>query len=222
MCNKTLQLTPELYDYILSVSLRETEIMQELRKETTKLPSHEMQISPEQGQFMALLIKLMRAQKAIELGTYTGYSALAVALALPTNGKLITCDINTEWTNAAKQFWQKAEVANKIDLRIAPALETLDHLLAQGEAGTFDFAFIDADKENYPHYYERVFKLMRIGGLITIDNVLKDGRVLETKPKSEAVRAIKSLNEQLHHDPRIFLSMLPISDGLSLAYKLSD
>lgn len=220
MTNRTLQLTPELAEYILSVSLREPKVLADLRKETAKLDNHRMQIAPEQGQFMALLARMINARKVLELGTYTGYSALVLALALPEDGKLITCDINPEWTAMAKLYWQKAKIEHKIELRLAPAIETLDELLAQTQANSFDFAFIDADKTNYPHYYERVLQLVRIGGVILIDNVLQQGQVLEPYPTRQFVRIIKAFNEQLHADDRVHLSMLPISDGLTLLCKL--
>jgi predicted O-methyltransferase YrrM len=221
MTRQTLQLTPVLYDYILSVSLREPNILTDLRKETAKLENAQMQISPEQGQLMAWLVQLTQARKALELGTYTGYSALTTALAMPQDGKLVACDINEEWTDIAKSYWQKADVAHKIDLRLAPALETLDSLLQQGEAESFDFAFIDADKENYPIYYERVFQLMRVGGLILLDNVLLGGRIVEKDSRSDSVKAMRMLNEKLHRDSRVNLTLLPISDGLTLVQKLN-
>lgn len=220
MTRQTLQLTPVIYDYILSVSLREPNILTDLRKETAKLENAQMQISPEQGQFMAWLAQLIQARKALELGTYTGYSALVTALAMPQDGKLVTCDISNEWADTAKSYWKKAGVDHKIELKLGPALETLDKLLQQGEAESFDFAFIDADKENYAHYYERVLQLMRTGGVILLDNVLLDGRIVQTDSRSASVKAMRMLNEKLHHDSRISLSMLPISDGLTLLQKL--
>ncbi len=220
MSRQTLQLTPVLYDYILSVSLREPSILTDLREETAKLESAKMQISPEQGQLMSWLVQLIQARKALEVGTYTGYSALVTALAMPEDGKLVACDISQEWTDIAKSYWRKAGVAHKVDLRIAPALETLDKLLQQGEAQSFDFAFIDADKENYPLYYERVFQLIRVGGLILLDNVLLDGRIVDAESRSESVKAMRMLNEKLHEDPRINLTLLPISDGLTLVRKV--
>jgi predicted O-methyltransferase YrrM len=220
MSRQTLQLTADLYEYILSVSLREPSILSELREETAHLPMAKMQISPEQGQFMSWLLRLMNARRAIELGVYTGYSSLTTALALPPDGKLVACDINREWTDIARSYWKKAGVEDKIELHLAPALSTLDQLLAEGAQESFDFAFIDADKENYPLYYERVFQLMRIGGVILIDNVLQGGRVLDTHSQSPSVQAIRGLNESLHRDPRISLSLLPISDGLSLVQKI--
>ncbi|MFH7028810.1 MAG: class I SAM-dependent methyltransferase [Heteroscytonema crispum UTEX LB 1556] len=220
MANKTLGLENYLYNYFHSVSLREPEILQSLRQETAQHPMGNMQIAPEQGQFMALLVQLMGAKKTLEVGVFTGYSSLAVALALPPDGKIVACDVSDEFTAIARRYWQKAGVADKINLQIAPALETLDKLLAQGEAETFDFAFIDADKSNYDGYYERSLKLVRPGGLIAIDNVLWSGRVADPQVQDKRTNAIRALNQKLHEDSRINLSMVPIADGLTLAFKL--
>ncbi|WP_421656709.1 class I SAM-dependent methyltransferase [Leptothermofonsia sp. ETS-13] len=220
MGNKNLNLSDRLYDYLLSVSLREPEVLAELRQETAQLPMSIMQIAPEQGQFMALLIQLIGAKKALEVGVFTGYSSLCVALAMPPEGKLVACDISEEYTAIAKRYWQKAGVANKIDLRIAPALETLDHLLASGQANTFDFAFIDADKKNYPNYYEQALQLVRPGGLIAIDNVLWSGRVADPADQDSSTTAIRAFNQKLHQDERVRISLLPIADGLTLAMKV--
>jgi predicted O-methyltransferase YrrM len=219
MSTKTITLTESLHHYLLSVSLREPLILARLREETAQHPLANMQIAPEQGQFMALLVRLMGVKKCLELGVFTGYSALSVALALPPDGKLIACDVNEEWTSMARRYWQEAGVAHKIALRIAPALETLDKLLANGEAGSFDFAFIDADKENYTSYYERSLALVRHGGLIVIDNVLWSGRVADPNEQDMDTVAIRRFNTKLHFDERIDLSMLPLADGLTLAYK---
>jgi caffeoyl-CoA O-methyltransferase len=219
MSTKTITLTESLHHYLLSVSLREPPILARLREETAQHPLANMQIAPEQGQFMALLVRLMEAKKCLELGVFTGYSALSVALALPPDGKLIACDVNEEWTSMARRYWQEAGVAHKIVLRIAPALETLDKLLANGEAGSFDFVFIDADKENYTNYYERSLELVRHGGLIVIDNVLWSGRVADPNAQDMDTVAIRHFNTKLHLDERIALSMLPLADGLTLAYK---
>jgi predicted O-methyltransferase YrrM len=219
MSTKTITLTESLHHYLLSVSLREPLILARLREETAQHPLANMQIAPEQGQFMALLVRLMGVKKCLELGVFTGYSALSVALALPPDGKLIACDVNEEWTSMARRYWQEAGVAHKIALRIAPALETLDKLLANGEAGSFDFAFIDADKENYTSYYERSLALVRHGGLIVIDNVLWSGRVADPNEQDMDTVAIRRFNTKLHFDERIALSMLPLADGLTLAYK---
>ncbi|HEX2201506.1 MAG TPA: class I SAM-dependent methyltransferase [Gammaproteobacteria bacterium] len=219
MSTKTITLTESLHHYLLSVSLREPPILARLREETAQHPLANMQIAPEQGQFMALLVQLMEVKKCLELGVFTGYSALSVALALPPDGKLIACDVNEEWTSMARRYWQEAGVAHKIALRIAPALETLDKLLANGEAGSFDFVFIDADKENYANYYERSLELVRHGGLIVIDNVLWSGRVADPNEQDMDTVAIRRFNTKLHLDERIVLSMLPLADGLTLAYK---
>ena len=219
MSTKTITLTESLHHYLLSVSLREPPIFARLREETAQHPLANMQIAPEQGQFMALLAQLMGVKKCLELGVFTGYSALSVALALPPDGKLIACDVNEEWTSMARRYWQEAGVAHKIALRIAPALETLDKLLANGEAGSFDFVFIDADKENYANYYERSLALVRHGGLIVIDNVLWSGRVADPNEQDMDTVAIRRFNAKLHFDERIALSMLPLADGLTLAYK---
>ena len=219
MTKKTLGLNNQLYDYLLSVSLREPDILQQLREETAHLPNAIMQIAPEQGQFMALLVQLLGATKTLEVGVFTGYSSLCVALALPPNGKIVACDVSEEYTAIARRYWEAAGVADKIDLRLAPALETLDELLAAGLAGTFDFAFIDADKRNYEGYYERSLQLIRPGGLIAIDNVLWSGRVAEPQVQDNQTQVIRALNEKLHDDKRITLSMVPIADGLTLALK---
>jgi len=219
MSKQTLGLEKNLYDYLLSVSLREPTILTQLRQETAQLPMSQMQISPEQGQFMALLVKLIGAKKTLEVGVFTGYSSLVVALALPTDGKIVACDVSEEFTSIARRYWQEAGVADKIDLHIAPALETLDNLLTTGEAGTFDFAFIDADKGNYDNYYEQCLKLIRPGGLIAIDNVLWSGRVADTEIQDNQTNKIRDLNRKLHEDSRITLSLVPIADGLTLAIK---
>lgn len=219
MSKKTLGLDNQVYNYLLSTSLRESDILRQLREETAKHPYATMQIAPEQGQFMALLVQLLEAKKTLEVGVFTGYSSLCVALALPKDGKVIACDISEEYTAVGRRYWQTAGVADKIDLRIAPALETLDKLLEAGEAGTFDFAFIDADKENYEGYYERSLQLIRPGGLIAIDNVLWGGRVADPQVQDNSTQAIREFNQKLHQDSRVTLSMVPIADGLTLALK---
>jgi len=219
MSKKTLGLDNQLYDYLLSASLREPEILRHLRQETADHPRALMQIAPEQGQFMALLIQLIGATKTLEIGVFTGYSSLCVALALPPTGKIVACDVSEEYTAIARRYWQKAGVTDKIDLRLAPALETLDQLLASGQAETFDFAFIDADKENYDHYYERSLQLVRPGGLIAIDNVLWFGQVADPQVQDNNTLALRALNDKLHHDERVTLSLVPIGDGLTLALK---
>jgi caffeoyl-CoA O-methyltransferase len=219
MSKQTIGLDDRLYNYLLSVSLREPEILRQLRQETNNHPQATMQIAPEQGQFMALLVQLLGAKKTLEVGVFTGYSSLSVALALPPDGKIIACDVSEEYTAIARRYWQKAGVADKIDLRLAPALETLDRLLADGQAETFDFAFIDADKVNYEVYYERSLQLVRPGGLIAIDNVLWGGKVADSQFQNSSTLAIRALNQKLHHDERITLSLVPIADGLTLALK---
>ncbi|MEO0490418.1 MAG: class I SAM-dependent methyltransferase [Cyanobacteria bacterium J06659_2] len=219
MSPKMGKLSSHLYDYLLSVSLRESEILAQLRQDTAQHPASIMQIAPDQGQFMALLIQLMGAKKILEIGTFTGYSALWMALALPADGTLITCDIQEKAREIAPPYWQAAGVADKIDLRIAPALDTLDKLLTTGHTGTFDFAFIDADKTNYSHYYEKCLELLRPGGLIAIDNVIWGGAVADPEKTDPDTVALRSLNQTLHHDQRVELSMLPIADGLTLALK---
>jgi caffeoyl-CoA O-methyltransferase len=220
MTRRTLGLAPDLHDYLLSVSLRETDIQRRLREETAKLPARNMQIAPEQGQFMALLAELMGARRAIEIGTFTGYSALTVAMALPADGRLIACDLSEEWTAIGQPYWREAGVAEKIDLRIGPALETLSALLEAGGKDSYDLAFIDADKEGYQAYYDACLELLRPGGLIMIDNVLWDGSVIDPAMDDDAdTRAIRALNERLHADERVTLSMVPIGDGLTLCRK---
>lgn len=218
MTNRTLTLDDTLYHYVLDHSLREHAALAGLRKATAGHPHAGMQIGPEQGQFMALLVKLIGARRTIEIGVFTGYSALAVALALPEDGRVLACDVSDEYTAVGRPFWQQAGVAHKIDLKLAPALETLDAAIARGEAGQFDFAFIDADKTGYDAYYERCLVLLRQGGLIAIDNTLWNGAV--ARPANDAnTTALQALNEKLHQDDRIDLSMLPVGDGLTLARK---
>ncbi|MBW4642884.1 MAG: class I SAM-dependent methyltransferase [Goleter apudmare HA4340-LM2] len=219
MTNQTLGLAQHIYEYLLSISLREPEILTQLRQETAQHPMARMQIAPEQGQFLALLVQLIQAKKTLELGVFTGYSALVVALALPNAGKVVACDTSEEFTAIAQPYWQQAGVADKIDLHIAPALETLDQLLRDGEAETFDFAFIDADKSNYDNYYERSLQLVRPGGLIAIDNVLWSGRVADPQIQDNRTKKIRAFNQKLHQDQRITLSLIPIADGLTLARK---
>ncbi|MGE5626387.1 MAG: class I SAM-dependent methyltransferase [Bacillota bacterium] len=219
MSNRTINLGDDLYAYLLAASLREPALMQRLREETAKLPEARMQISPEQGQFMQLLVKLVGAQRCIEVGVFTGYSSLAVALALPADGRLLACDVSEPFTAVARRYWKEAGMERKIELVLAPALETLDARVKAGEAATYDFAFIDADKANYGAYYERILKLLRPGGLMAVDNVLWSGRVLDPADRSEDTRAIRAFNEKLHTDERVDVSMLPLGDGLTLARK---
>lgn len=218
MSTRTLVLDDTLYDYLIAHSLREHPEQAALRGATRAHPRAEMQIAPEQGQFMQLLVKLIGARRTIEVGTFTGYSALTVALALPDDGRVLACDISDEYTAIGKPYWQRAGVAHKIDLVIAPAAETLGARLASGEAGTHDFAFIDADKSSYDAYYELCLQLVRTGGLIAFDNTLWNGDVAKP-PRTDDTRALQALNDKLHHDERIDLSLLPVADGLTLARK---
>ncbi len=219
MSNQSIQLTPELYTYLLEVSLRESDLLQELRERTRRMPEARMQIAPEQGQFMTLLARLLGTRQALEIGVFTGYSALCVASALPADGRLIACDISAEYTRIAREYWERAGVADRIDLRLAPASETLATLLAEGAAGSFDLAFIDADKTGYADYYEQCLALLRPGGLIVVDNVLWNGRVLDAATADEDTRAIRAFNRRIHKDARVDLSLVPIGDGLSLLRK---
>ena len=219
MSTRSIELSDALYAYLLENSLRETDILRRLREETAGMPGSGMQISPEQGQFMALLVQLMGARRCLEIGTFTGYSALAVAQALPPGGTVVACDVNETTTAVARRYWQEAGVADRIDLRLAPALDTLDALLAEGGAGSFDFAFIDADKTSYDAYYEGALKLLRSGGLIAVDNVLWDGAVIDSTRDDPDTRAIRALNAKIAGDQRVSCSLLPLGDGLTLAFK---
>ena len=218
MTLRTVAIDDTLFEYVLAQSLREHPAQAALREATRTHPHAGMQISPDQGQFMALLVKLLGARRTLEIGTFTGYSALAVALALPDDGRLLACDISDEYTRIGQPFWQQAGVAHKIELVLAPALQTLDARLAGGEALSYDFAFIDADKANYDGYFERCLKLLRPGGLIALDNMLWGGAV--ARPAHDAdTTALQALNRKLHHDPRIDVSLLTVGDGLTLARK---
>jgi predicted O-methyltransferase YrrM len=214
-----LTIGDELWEYMRRVTLREPELLERLREETAVYPNSSCQISAEQGQFMGLLMHLIGARRTIEIGVYTGYSALSVALALPDDGRIIACDINEEWTSIARRYWREAGVDGKIDLRLAPALATLDGLISSGQGNQFDFVFIDADKTNYANYYERALVLLRPGGLIGVDNVLWYGRVIDSSFDDPDTRAIRAFNHQLRSDDRVWLSMLPVRDGLTLACK---
>ncbi len=205
---------------MLSVSLREPEVLSKLREETEQHPLSRMQIAPEQGQFMAMLVKLIGARRCLEIGVFTGYSSLSVALALPPNGELIALDMSADWTAIARRYWQLAGVANKIDLRLAPALVSLEQLDTASNAGTFDFIFIDADKANYINYYDYAIRFLRPGGLIVIDNVLWSGDVADPSINDKDTSALRAFNERLHHDKRVDLSMIPMGDGLTIARKL--
>ena len=219
MSNRTIDLTDTLYDYLLSVSLRETDLQRRLREETSTLSMARMQISPEQGQFMALIARLVGARRCLEVGVFTGYSSLAVALALPQDGRIVACDVSEEWTSVARRYWAAAGVADRIDLRLAPAIDTLDALIEAGGAGTYDLAFIDADKPAYLAYYERVLVLLRPGGLVMTDNTLWSGRVADPEVGDADTVALRHYNEYLHRDSRVDLSLVPIGDGLTLARK---
>ena len=217
-----LPLNDQLFSYLLNTSLREPELLQRLRVETAKLTDGNMQISAVQGQFMTLLVKLIGARKTLEVGVFTGYSSLSTARGLPDDGQIIACDVSDEWTSIARRYWAEAGVAQKIDLRLAPALETLDALLSEGQAGSFDFAFIDADKSNYDHYYERALRLLRKGGLIALDNTLWYGKVADESVQDVDTVAIRALNQKLQQDERVMMSQLTVGDGLTLALKTID
>jgi len=219
MSNRSISLTDSLYEYLLAVSLREPDLLRQLRQETSTDPMARMQISPEQGQFMGLLARLMGARRCLEVGVFTGYSSLALALALPDDARIVACDVSEEWTSVARRYWAAAGVADKIDLRLAPALETLEGLLAAGEAGSYDFAFLDADKKNYLRYFELALGLVRPGGLIVADNTLWSGRVADPRNAEPDTVALRHFNQHLHRDARIDLSLVPIGDGLTLARK---
>ncbi len=219
MSNRTIAMTDPLYDYYLTVALREPPLLRELREETARMPQARMQIAPEQGQFMALLTELIGARRALEIGTFTGYSALCVALAMPADGRLVACDISEEYTAVARRYWARAGVADRIELRLGPAKATLDALLAAGAGGGFDFAFIDADKENYDAYYERALALLRRGGLLAVDNVLWNGAVADPAKTDADTTAIRALNARIRDDARVSMTMVPIGDGLTLARK---
>lgn len=220
MSTQILNFTENLYHYLLSVGVRDSEILRQLREENAQHPRAVMQIAPEQGQFMGFLVQLLGVKKALEVGVFTGYSSLVVAMALPDDGQLIACDISDEYTAMARKYWEKAGVAHKIDLRIAPALETFDQLIADGHSNSFDFAFIDADKSNYDNYYESSLQLVRPGGLIAVDNVLWSGRVANSSEEQDnRTKRIDALNQKIHADERVSMSLLPIADGLMLAMK---
>ncbi|MEE8118101.1 MAG: class I SAM-dependent methyltransferase [Gammaproteobacteria bacterium] len=219
MSNRTIQVDDGLYQYILDVSLRELPLQKELREETASDPMANMQISPEQGQFMAMLVKLMGARNCIEVGVFTGYSSLAVAMAIPDDGRIVACDVSEEWTKTARRYWQRAGVEHKIDLHIAAAEQTLTNLVSGGGSGNYDFAFIDADKTGYARYVELCHDLLRSGGIIAIDNTLWGGSVIDESAQDDDTRAIRLLNEALHNDERFDISLLPLADGLTLLRK---
>ena len=220
MSTATIMLDKKLREYLLNISVKESEILRELREETAQMEYSAMQISPEQGAFMSFLVELIQAKRTLEIGVFTGYSALVVAMALPEDGIVTACDVSEEWANVGMKYWKKAQVENKINLRIAPALKTLDQLLSEGKQGTYDFAFIDADKIEYQGYFDKSLELLRIGGLIAIDNVLWGGSVIDDSIQDSSTKAIREFNENLSSDPRVSISMVPIGDGLTLACKL--
>jgi len=222
MSKKTLGLPDPVYDYLLSVSVREPALLKRLREETAKLPMAMMQIAPEQGQLLSLLVQALGPKKCLEVGVFTGYSSLVVALALPADGHITACDVSEEWTSVARRYWQEAGVSQKIDLYLAPALQTLDRLVAHGQAGTYDFAFIDADKESYWGYFERALTLLRVGGIAAIDNTLWSGRPADPKIDDADTSAIRAFNQRLFKDTRVRVSLIPIGDGMTLALKLRD
>jgi caffeoyl-CoA O-methyltransferase len=211
---RSVPLTDALYGYVLKVGVRETRVQRELRAATARLPMSGMQIGPDQGAFLKILVRLMHARRCLEVGTFTGYSALSIALALPPGGRLVCCDVSEEWTAVARRYWKKAGVENKIALHIAPALETLSKL-----EGKFDLAFIDADKPNYWKYYERCLRLVRKGGLIAVDNTLWSGAVIDPGKQSESTRALRAFNRKVSRDDRVDIALLAIGDGLTLAVK---
>ena len=219
MSSSTIGLSNELRKYMLDVSFRDDEILKQLREETLTLKEAQMQISPEQGAFLSMLTKILNAKKTLDIGVFTGYSSLVVARELPDDGLLIACDTSIEWTNIAKKYWRLAKVDKKIDLHISPAKKTLEKLIKDGQESTYDFSFIDADKINYQLYYENSLKLIKSGGIIAIDNVLWSGQVVDKNDSEPATRAIRLFNEKLYQDNRVSISMVPIGDGLTLAYK---
>jgi len=219
MTARALRLDARLLAYLAAHGARETAAQKALRRETARLPQAQMQIGAEQGALMQILVRLMGARRCLEIGTFTGYSALAVALALPPGGRIVCCDLSESWTAIARRYWKRAGVARKIDLRLAPALATLDRLLAEGCAGQFDFAFIDADKSNYLNYYERCLRLVRRGGLILADNTLWGGSVADPRNRTVDTRAIRAFNRKLLRDARVDMALLPVGDGLTLARK---
>ena len=220
MSSNTIELNQSLRDYLINVSVKESGVLKDLREETLQLDEFQMQISPEQGSFLSFLVKLINAKHTLDIGVFTGYSSLVVALQLPQNGYVTACDTNEEWTEIAQKYWKEAKVEDKIDLHIAPAVETLEKLISNGNEGLYDFSFIDADKINYQHYFEQSLVLVRKGGVIAIDNVLWGGRVLDNSDTEPATRAIREFNSKLYKDDRVAISMIPIGDGLTLAQKL--
>lgn len=217
--NRTIALDDRLYEYLIRVSLREPGVLKSLREETAAHPEHAMQIAPEEGQFLALLVRLIKARRCLEIGVFTGYSSLCVALALPPGGRVRALDVSEEYTSVARRYWRDAGVEDRIDLRLGPARESLLQMIQGGERESYDFAFIDADKVNYPVYYESALDLIRPGGVIAIDNIFWGGAVAEPTNQEADTLAIRRLSERLHEDNRIDLSLVPIGDGLTVAWK---
>lgn len=219
MANASLGLPPDLQAYLQRHGYHEPAVLARLRERTAHMPEHEMQVAPEEGALLALLVGLIEARRCLEVGTFTGYSSTAIALAMPADGRLVCCDVSEAWTAIAREAWAEAGVADRVELRLGPALGTLDRMLAEGAEGTFDFAFIDANKDQYPDYYERAVRLLRSGGLLAIDNVFRGGDVADASIDNEAVRATRRLNERVAGDERVTFVMVPIADGLTLARK---
>ena len=219
MANASMGLPADLEDYLVRHGVREPDILRRLRDETALIPQHNMQIAPEQGALLALLVELVGAKRCIEVGTFTGYSSLVVATAMPPDGTIVCCDVSEEWTSVARRYWAEAGVADRVDLRLAPALDTMDQLLAAGAEGTFDFAFVDARKSEYPDYHERIVRLLRPGGLAAYDNVLWGGAVVDESRQDVDTLAIRRLNDRLAADERVTIAMLPLADGVTLARK---
>lgn len=219
MSTRTIQVTDQVHEYMLGVSLREPKVLQQLREETANLEEGGMQLSPEQGQFMRFLVRMLGAKRTLEVGVFTGYSSLSVAFGLPDDGQIVACDVSEQYTSIARRYWQAAGMDHKIQLHLGPAVHTLDNLIQAGHLNSFDFAFIDADKENYARYYEQCLQLVRRGGVIGIDNTLWGGTLVDEGQQDDSTNAIRALNKKLHADDRVELSMVPIGDGFTLARK---
>jgi caffeoyl-CoA O-methyltransferase len=219
MSSKTNGLSDELWRYLVEVTVQERPLLRRLREETARLPNAGMQISPEQGRFMAFLVELVGVRRYLEVGVFTGYSSLSVALALPADGRIVACDVSDEWTRIARRYWEEAGVADKLELRLGNAIETLDSLIAGGAAGSFDLAFFDADKESSVEYYERGLTLVRPGGLVAFDNALWGGKVADPAEREPSTVAVRAVNQRACSDPRVSASLVPIGDGLLLARK---
>jgi len=219
MSTRTIQVTDQVHEYMLGVSLREPKVLQQLREETANLEEGGMQLSPEQGQFMRFLVRMLGAKRTLEVGVFTGYSSLSVAFGLPDDGQIVACDVSEQYTSIARRYWQAAGMDHKIQLHLGPAVHTLDNLIQAGHLNSFDFAFIDADKENYARYYEQCLQLVRRGGVIGIDNTLWGGTLVDESQQDDSSNAIRALNKKLHADDRVELSMVPIGDGFTLARK---